>query len=71
MIGYGKEYEMLYAGSNDDFMNFRPQYLLYARQFQDAFDNRASLSQWVVLMVTFKMVYLNLNQTLPHIFVNI
>lgn len=41
MIGYGKEYEMLYAGSNDDFMNFRPQYLLYARQFQDAFDNRA------------------------------
>ena len=71
MIGYGKEYEMLYAGSNDDFMNFRPQYLLYARQFQDAFDNRASLSHWVVLMVTFKMVYLNLNQTLPHIFVNI
>lgn len=41
MIGYGKEYEMLYAGSNDDFMNFRPQYLLYARQFQDAFANQA------------------------------
>lgn len=41
MIGYGKEYEMLYAGSNDDFMNFRPQYLLYARQFEDAFANQA------------------------------
>ena len=37
MIGYGKECEMLYAGSNEDFMNFRPQYLLYQTQFQYAF----------------------------------
>lgn len=37
MIGYGKECEMLYAGSNEDFMNFRPQYLLYLTQFQYAF----------------------------------
>ena len=37
MIGYGQECEMLYAGSNEDFMNFRPQYLLYLTQFQYAF----------------------------------
>lgn len=39
MIGYGKECEMLYAGSNDDFMNFRPQYLLYLTQFEYAFSH--------------------------------
>ena len=39
MIGYGNYCEMLYAGSNDDFSNFRPQYLLYYTQFQYAFND--------------------------------
>ena len=39
MICYGKECEMLYAGSNDDFMNLRPQYLLYLTQFEYAFSH--------------------------------
>lgn len=39
MIGYGNYCEMLYAGSNEDFSNFRPQYLLYYTQFQYAFNH--------------------------------
>lgn len=39
MIGYGNYCEMLYAGSNEDFANFRPQYLLYYTQFQYAFNH--------------------------------
>lgn len=38
MIGFGKEMEMLYAGMNDDFRTFRPQYLTYMTQFAYAFD---------------------------------
>ena len=39
MIGYGKVMEMLYAGMDDDFRTFRPQYLTYLTQFQYAFDH--------------------------------
>lgn len=38
-IGYGTSMEMLYAGMNEDFKKFYPQYLLYPKVFQDAFDN--------------------------------
>lgn len=31
--------EMLYAGMNDDFKKFYPQYLLYPKVFSDAYDN--------------------------------
>lgn len=38
MIGYGNTVEMLYAGMNEDFRTFRPQYLTYMTQFSFAFD---------------------------------
>ena len=31
--------EMLYAGMNDDFKKFYPQYLLYPKVFQDAYQD--------------------------------
>lgn len=37
MIGYGDTAEMLYAGMNEDFRTFRPQYLTYMEQFTYAF----------------------------------
>ena len=37
MIGYGDDVEMLYAGMNEDFRSFRPQYLTYMEQFTYAF----------------------------------
>lgn len=38
MIGYGDTVEMLYAGMNEDFRTFRPQYLTYMTQFSYAFE---------------------------------
>lgn len=38
MVGFGDQMEMLYAGMNDDFKHFYPQYLLYTTQFKDAFN---------------------------------
>lgn len=38
-IGYGTTMEMLYAGMNEDFKKFYPQYLLYPKVFQDAYKN--------------------------------
>ncbi len=37
MVGFGKTMEMLYAGMNEDFCTFRPQYLIYCTQFAYAF----------------------------------
>ncbi|MDR1606100.1 MAG: aminoacyltransferase [Streptococcaceae bacterium] len=36
-IKFGETMEMLYAGMNDDFKKFYPQYLLYPKVFEDAF----------------------------------
>lgn len=36
MIGFGDTVEMLYAGMNEDFKAFRPQYLTYMEQFSFA-----------------------------------
>ncbi|HFK5851329.1 TPA: peptidoglycan bridge formation glycyltransferase FemA/FemB family protein [Streptococcus pyogenes] len=38
-ISYGNVMEMLYAGMNDDFKKFYPQYLLYPNVFQDAYQD--------------------------------
>ncbi|MGG6794880.1 UNVERIFIED_CONTAM: aminoacyltransferase [Streptococcus canis] len=38
-IAYGNVMEMLYAGMNDDFKKFYPQYLLYPKVFQDAYQD--------------------------------
>lgn len=38
MIGFGDTVEMLYAGMNEDFKTFRPQYLTYMTQFTYAFE---------------------------------
>lgn len=38
MVGFANEIEMLYAGRNDDFNAFRPQYLLYAYKIHKAFE---------------------------------
>lgn len=38
-ISYGNVMEMLYAGMNDDFKKFYPQYLLYSKVFQDAYQD--------------------------------
>ena len=38
MVGFGKTMEMLYAGMNEDFRTFRPQYLIYCTQFAYAFE---------------------------------
>ncbi|MCI5774262.1 MAG: aminoacyltransferase [Erysipelotrichaceae bacterium] len=38
MVGFGKNIEMLYAGRNDDFKAFRPQYPLYMYKIQHSFD---------------------------------
>lgn len=37
MIGYGNYVEMLYAGMDENFKAFRPQYLIYLKQFELAF----------------------------------
>ncbi|GFH41712.1 UDP-N-acetylmuramoylpentapeptide-lysine N(6)-alanyltransferase MurM [Lactococcus hodotermopsidis] len=42
-IKFGDTMEMLYAGMNDDFKKFYPQYLLYPKAFDDAF---ASGAHW-------------------------
>lgn len=39
MIGFGNTVEMLYAGMNEDFRTFRPQYLTYITQFEYAFNH--------------------------------
>ena len=39
MIGFGPVIEMLYAGMNEDFRTFRPQYLTYYTQFEFAFEH--------------------------------
>lgn len=36
-IAYGESMEMLYAGMNDDFKKYYPQYLLYPKVFEDAY----------------------------------
>lgn len=36
-ISFGNTMEMLYAGMNDDFKKFYPQYLLYPKVFEDAY----------------------------------
>ncbi|AWS23253.1 peptidoglycan bridge formation glycyltransferase FemA/FemB family protein [Streptococcus pyogenes] len=38
-ISYGNVMEMLYAGMNDDFKKFYPQYLLYPKVFQNAYQD--------------------------------
>ncbi|HHS8197429.1 TPA: aminoacyltransferase [Streptococcus pyogenes] len=38
-ISYGNVMEMLYAGMNDNFKKFYPQYLLYPKVFQDAYQD--------------------------------
>lgn len=38
MVGFGTNIEMLYAGRNDDFNAFRPQYPLYMYKIQHSFD---------------------------------
>lgn len=38
-IGFGHSMEMLYAGMNDDFKKFYPQYSLYPKVFEDAYQN--------------------------------
>ncbi|WP_072135844.1 peptidoglycan bridge formation glycyltransferase FemA/FemB family protein [Streptococcus pyogenes] len=38
-ISYGNVMEMLYAGMNNDFKKFYPQYLLYPNVFQDAYQD--------------------------------
>ncbi|HGI7251043.1 TPA: peptidoglycan bridge formation glycyltransferase FemA/FemB family protein [Streptococcus pyogenes] len=38
-ISYGNVMEMLYAGMNDDFKKFYPQYLLYPKVFHDAYQD--------------------------------
>ncbi|HER9114846.1 TPA: aminoacyltransferase [Streptococcus pyogenes] len=38
-ISYGNVMEMLYARMNDDFKKFYPQYLLYPKVFQDAYQD--------------------------------
>ncbi|VGU84017.1 peptidoglycan bridge formation glycyltransferase FemA/FemB family protein [Streptococcus pyogenes] len=38
-ISYGNVMEMLYAGMNNDFKKFYPQYLLYPKVFQDAYQD--------------------------------
>lgn len=37
-IKFGNTMEMLYAGMNDEFKKFYPQYLLYPKAFEDAFE---------------------------------
>ena len=39
MVGFGTTMEMLYAGMNEDFHTFRPQYLIYCTQFAFAFQH--------------------------------
>ncbi len=39
MVGFGTNMELLYAGMNEDFKHFYPQYLLYTKQFVDSFNN--------------------------------
>lgn len=38
MIGFGKTVEMLYAGMNEDFRSFKPQFLSHFVRFQFVFD---------------------------------
>lgn len=38
MVGYGSEVEMLYAGLDDVYRSLRPQYAIYAKQFEYAFN---------------------------------
>lgn len=38
-VSFGNVMEMLYAGMNDEFKKFYPQYSLYPKVFQDAYDN--------------------------------
>lgn len=37
MVGFGDTCEMLYAGRNDDFNSFRPQYYLYTKKIEHSF----------------------------------
>ena len=37
MVGFGNTCEMLYAGRNDDFNSFRPQYYLYTKKIEHSF----------------------------------
>lgn len=39
MIGFGKTVEMLYAGMNEDFRGFKPQFLSHFIRFQYVFDH--------------------------------
>ncbi|VTS18068.1 UDP-N-acetylmuramoylpentapeptide-lysine N(6)-alanyltransferase MurM [Streptococcus porcinus] len=41
-IAYGQSMEMLYAGMNDDFKKYYPQYLLYPKVFEDAYHHGIS-----------------------------
>lgn len=38
MVGFGDQMELLYAGMNEDFKHFYPQYLTYTKQFDDSFN---------------------------------
>ena len=38
-IKFGNTMEMLYAGMNEDFKKFYPQYKLYPRVFEDAYND--------------------------------
>ena len=37
IVGFGNTCEMLYAGRNDDFNSFRPQYYLYTKKIEHSF----------------------------------
>lgn len=39
MVGFGERMEMLYAGMNNDFRSFYPQYLTYLTMFEQAFND--------------------------------
>ena len=39
MVGFGQKMEMLYAGMNNEFRSFYPQYLTYLTMFEQAFND--------------------------------
>lgn len=62
-ISYGNVMEMLYAGMNDDFKKFYPQYLLYPKVFQDAYQMVLFGLTWEEWKAHLMMGLLNLRPT--------
>ena len=46
MVGFGNTCEMLYAGRNDDFNSFRPQYYLYTKKSNTHSNRDINMSIW-------------------------